>query len=386
MRLSVIGAGYLGAVHATALASVGFNVVAVDTDAAKVAVLNTGMPPFHEPGFGTLLADNLGSGRLTFTTDISLIDDCDVHFLCVGTPQSASGSGADLQQVWAAVRSMAGHLKPGSVVAGKSTVPVGTAAAIAEHLAGLDCDATVVWNPEFLREGFAVRDTLEPDRIVVGAPDGPQGEKAVAALRRVYAAPLSVGTPFLVTDLATAELVKVAANAFLATKISFINAMAEICEETGADVTELATAIGHDSRIGAQFLKAGIGFGGGCLPKDIRAFRGPGRGTRAGADVLVPGRGRPAQPPFPRPSGRGGRPLPRRAGRRKHRHRAGRGFQTGLRRHPGLTRTGHRGASCTRPAPTSGSTTPRPCPTRLAVTRSSTIARSVGSAARHGPR
>ncbi len=272
MRISVIGAGYLGAVHATALASVGFDVVAVDTDVDKVASLNSGVPTFHEPGFGALLSHTLDSGRLSFTTDIAQIADCDVHFLCVGTPQRSDTSGADMRQVWAAVEAMTPHLRPATVLVGKSTVPVGTATEIAHYLVDQGCGATVAWNPEFLREGFAVRDTLEPDRIVVGVSPGPAGEAAVAALRQVYASPLSAGSPFLVMDVATAELVKVSANAFLATKISFVNAMAEICEQTGADVTLLATAIGHDSRIGSQFLKAGVGFGGGCLPKDIRAF------------------------------------------------------------------------------------------------------------------
>ena len=272
MRISVVGLGYLGAVHATALASVGFDVIGVDLDSEKVAALAGGVPPFHEPRFDELLTQTLASGRLRFSTDTADVADCDIHFLCVGTPQQADGVAADLSQVWDALDTLVPLMSDDSVLVGKSTVPVGTAAQIVERLRESGSRTTVLWNPEFLREGFAVRDTLEPDRIVVGATSDPRGNEAIARLRQVYAAPISAGTPFLVTDLATAELVKVAANSFLATKISFINAMAEICEATGADVTQLATAIGHDSRIGSQFLRAGVGFGGGCLPKDIRAF------------------------------------------------------------------------------------------------------------------
>ncbi len=273
MKIGVVGVGYLGAVHATALASIGFDVTATDVDDAKVASLNAGKATFHEPGFDDLLARTVDQGSLRFTTDPTELADHDVVFLCVGTPQVSGGSAADLSQVWSAVADLAPHLAADAVLVGKSTVPVGTAARIADFLVERGSSATVVWNPEFLREGFAVRDTLEPDRIVVGAPDDAAGARAVDLLREVYAAPLAAGTPLLVTDVATAELVKAAANAFLATKISFINAMAEICDEVGADVTQLADAIGHDSRIGSQFLKAGVGFGGGCLPKDIRAFR-----------------------------------------------------------------------------------------------------------------
>lgn len=270
MRLSVIGCGYLGAVHAAAMASIGHEVVGIDVDRAKIDALAAGRAPFFEPGLDELLAEGVASGRLTFTTDMAAAEGAQVHFVGVGTPQSADSGAADLSYVDAAFTALRDHARPGDVVAGKSTVPVGTAARLAALYA--DSGATLVWNPEFLREGWAVKDTVDPDRIVVGVPSGDEGERAADALRDVYHPSTTKGTPFLVTDYATAELVKVAANAFLATKISFINAMAEIAEVTGADVTQLAEALGHDDRIGRRFLGSGIGFGGGCLPKDIRAF------------------------------------------------------------------------------------------------------------------
>lgn len=270
MRMSVIGCGYLGAVHAAAMASLGHDVVGIDVDEGKVADLTAGAAPFFEPGLAELLEDGVRSGRLRFAADPAAAAGADVHFLAVGTPQSASGPAADLRFVDAAIDGLLPHLRPGAVVAGKSTVPVGTAARLARRIA--ETGATLAWNPEFLREGWAVHDTLHPDRLVAGVEDTPQGAAAVDLLRRVYAAAIDAGAPFLVTDLATAELVKGAANAFLATKISFINAMAEIAEAAGADVTLLAEALGHDPRIGRRYLGSGIGFGGGCLPKDIRAF------------------------------------------------------------------------------------------------------------------
>ncbi|MCR2801726.1 UDP-glucose/GDP-mannose dehydrogenase family protein [Microbacterium sp. zg-Y818] len=270
MKLSVIGCGYLGAVHAAAMASIGHDVVGIDVDERKIESLSRGEAPFFEPDLQELLTEGIASGRLRFTTDIAAARGAAVHFLGVGTPQQKDGNAADLTYVNAAIDALIPHLSAGDIVAGKSTVPVGTAAALAErvHPTG----ATLVWNPEFLREGFAVLDTIDPDRLVAGVPAGADGERAAAVLREVYHPSVAKGTPFIVTDYATAELVKVAANAFLATKISFINAMAEIAEVTGADVTTLADAIGHDARIGRRFLGAGIGFGGGCLPKDIRAF------------------------------------------------------------------------------------------------------------------
>ncbi|WP_448710915.1 UDP-glucose dehydrogenase family protein [Microbacterium profundi] len=270
MRLSVIGCGYLGAVHAAAMASIGHEVVGIDVDARKIDALSKGDAPFFEPGLQEILTDGIRSGRLSFTTDISAAAGAKVHFIGVGTPQQVGAHAADLTYVNAAVDSLLPHLSDGDIVAGKSTVPVGTAAELADRVAA--SGATLVWNPEFLREGWAVQDTIDPDRLVAGVPAGAEGERAAEVLREVYHPAVAKGTPFIVTDYATAELVKVAANAFLATKISFINAMAEIAEVTGADVTQLADAIGHDARIGRRFLGAGIGFGGGCLPKDIRAF------------------------------------------------------------------------------------------------------------------
>ncbi len=274
MRVSVIGTGYLGAVHAAGMAELGFDVVAVDVDEAKIASLSAAKMPFYEPDFEPLLEKHVG-GRLRFTTDVSEVADAEVHFVCVGTPQQHGSLAADLTYVDAAIDAIIPHLADGSVVAGKSTVPVGTAERLADRIRNATPDSVRValaWNPEFLREGFAVQDTLHPDRLVLGV-DGEHADHAEAVLRSVYARTISDDhTPVVMTDLPTAELVKVAANSFLATKISFINAMAEICEAAGADVTKLADAIGYDDRIGRKFLNAGVGFGGGCLPKDIRAF------------------------------------------------------------------------------------------------------------------
>ena len=268
LKLSVVGTGYLGATHAACMSSLGFTVVGVDTDAQKIAQLSRGELPFYEPGLDTLLASEIKTGRLTFTTDLSAVADADVHFICVGTPQSKDGLAADLTYVKASVAAIAPYLKSGSLVVGKSTVPVGTAQMLRDQLAISAPHADLAWNPEFLREGFAVEDTLTPNRLVVGVVN----DRAEAILKEVYAPVIALGTPWIRADLPTAELVKVAANSFLATKISFINAMAEVCEAAGGDVTVLAKAIGYDPRIGNRFLQAGIGFGGGCLPKDIRAF------------------------------------------------------------------------------------------------------------------
>ena len=271
MKISVVGCGYLGAVHAACMAELGHDVLGIDVDHAKVAALSAGRTPFYEPGFEELLTRVLGTGRLRFTTapgdDLA---DVDLHFIAVGTPQSDTGA-ADLSYVDAAITTLLAGAAPGSVVVGKSTVPVGTATQLADRLA--ERDIALVWNPEFLREGFAVADTLHPDRIVYGlSADPARAELGRTRLDEVYARLLADGIPQIVTDYVTAELVKVAANSFLATKISFINAMAELCEATGGDVTALADALGHDDRIGRRFLGAGVGFGGGCLPKDIRAF------------------------------------------------------------------------------------------------------------------
>jgi UDPglucose 6-dehydrogenase len=284
MRISVIGCGYLGAVHAASMAELGHEVVGVDVDGPKVDSLSAGKAPFFEPGFEELLQCQLASGRLTFSADMAAATGARMHFVCVGTPQKRGEYAADLRYVEAAVESLLGVLGAGELVVGKSTVPVGTAARLAELVADKVPGALLAWNPEFLREGFAVQDTLHPDRLVYGLPvDG--GAGAQALLDEVYAPIVAAGTPQVVTDYATAEMVKTAANSFLATKISFINAMAELCEATGADVKQLADAIGHDDRIGRKFLNAGLGFGGGCLPKDIRAFMA--RAGELGADQAL---------------------------------------------------------------------------------------------------
>ena len=274
MRCTVFGTGYLGATHAAGMAELGHEVVGIDIDPGKIAKLSSGDIPFYEPELAKMLQDNLSAGRLQFSTDYQLAAEfADVHFLGVGTPQKKGEYGADLRHVHAVIDELVPRLTRPSVIVGKSTVPVGTAAELgrrARQLARDGVDVEVAWNPEFLREGFAVHDTLHPDRIVVGVQ--PDSVRAEAALRELYAPLLDAGVPFLLTDLQTAELVKVSANAFLATKISFINAISEVCEAAGADVRVLADALGHDSRIGRRFLNAGLGFGGGCLPKDIRAF------------------------------------------------------------------------------------------------------------------
>ncbi|MCB0928584.1 MAG: UDP-glucose/GDP-mannose dehydrogenase family protein [Mycolicibacterium insubricum] len=272
MRCAVFGSGYLGATHAAGMAELGHEVIGVDIDEGKVAKLASGEIPFYEPGLAKMVRDNLSAGRLRFTTDYQLAaDHADVHFLGVGTPQKRGELGADLRHVHAVIDELVPRLTRPAVIVGKSTVPVGTAAELGRRVRAMaDVDVEVAWNPEFLREGFAIEDTLRPDRIVLGVqPDSTRAEQAV---RELYAPMLEAQIPFLVTDLQTAELVKVSANAFLATKISFINAISEICEAADADVTVLADALGHDPRIGRRFLNAGLGFGGGCLPKDIRAF------------------------------------------------------------------------------------------------------------------
>jgi len=271
-RITVLGTGYLGATHAACLAELGFDVLGLDTNEAQVATLAAGRLPFHEPELQKLLEAGLRSGRLRFSTsyeDAAAFGD--VHFVCVGTPQRPDSDAADLSHLMACVDALAPLLDRPCLVVGKSTVPVGTGETVADRLARVapaGAAAEVAWNPEFLREGHAVADTLRPDRIVVGV----RSARAEAVLREVYAGPVAAGVPFLVTDLTTAELVKTSANAFLATKVSFINAIAEVCEAVGADVVPLAEALALDERIGGRFLVPGLGFGGGCLPKDIRAF------------------------------------------------------------------------------------------------------------------
>ena len=250
------------------MSSLGFEVIGIDVDPKKIELLRAGKVPFFEPGLEELLLQEVKSGRLKFSTNFEDAKDCDIHFICVGTPQQKNSLAADLKYVDSAVDAIAPHARSGSLVVGKSTVPVGTAARLAKRLVELGSLAELAWNPEFLREGFAVEDTLRPNRLVIGVTS----DKAEELLKLAYKPLLDNGVPWIRADLPTAELVKVAANSFLATKISFINAMAEICEATGGDVTVLAKAIGYDPRIGSRFLQAGIGFGGGCLPKDIRAF------------------------------------------------------------------------------------------------------------------
>jgi UDPglucose 6-dehydrogenase len=287
-RISVIGTGYLGATHAAAMAEMGFEVIGVDVDPAKVAALNAGQVPFFEPGLPELILTHVESGRLRFTTDIAEATAlCDVHFICVGTPQQRGSNAANLRFVDDATSLVARNLTHDGLIVGKSTVPVGTAGRLRTIIADIvppGIQAELVWNPEFLREGKAVEDTLRPDRIVLGGVSA----RSEALLRTVYAVPIATGTPVITCDLPTAELVKVSANAFLATKISFINAIAEVCEAAGADVSVLADALGHDPRIGRQFLNAGLGFGGGCLPKDIRAlmYRSSELGAYAATSLL----------------------------------------------------------------------------------------------------
>ena len=281
LKLSVIGTGYLGATHAACMASLGFEVIGFDTESSKVDLLSKGKVPFYEPDLEELLAEQIKAKRLTFTNKVEDLSDADVHFICVGTPQVKNGNAADLTYVNSALESIAKHVKPGGLVVGKSTVPVGTATKLRNRLLELNPKADLAWNPEFLREGFAVEDTLRPNRLVIGVVT----DSAENILKEVYTVNLKENTPWVRADLPTAELVKVAANSFLATKISFINAMAEVCEAAGGDVTVLAKAIGYDPRIGSRFLQAGIGFGGGCLPKDIRAFMA--RAEELGASQAV---------------------------------------------------------------------------------------------------
>ena len=292
MRMTVIGTGYLGATHAACMAELGHEVLGVDVDETKIEALKNSKVPFYEPGLPEVLERNIDAGRLDFTTDYDQAAAfANVHFIGVGTPQQRGSYAADTRYVEAVIDDLVPKLQGHHVILGKSTVPVGTAAALQERADRLVQDGAsveIAWNPEFLREGYAVKDTIEPDRIVLGvrgASATHEESRAEEVAREVYATPLENDTPFIVTDLQTAELVKVSANAFLATKISFINAVSEVCENVGADVTQLADAIGYDDRIGRKFLGAGLGFGGGCLPKDIRAFMA--RAGEVGADQAL---------------------------------------------------------------------------------------------------
>lgn len=272
MRITVIGTGYLGAVHAACMASIGHEVLGMDSDAAKIRQLAQGRSPFFEPGLEELLSSGIRSGRLRFTDSMAVAARFgDVHFICVGTPQLAGSYAADVSAVNATVEALARLTDHDALIVGKSTVPVGTASRLAEIIAGLPDNGaklTLASNPEFLREGTAVRDTLRPDRLVVGVASPAADDQ----LRELYAPLISAGVPYISTDLLTSELVKMSANAFLATKVSFINMIADVCDSVGADVVTLATALGYDSRIGHESLRAGLGFGGGCLSKDLRAL------------------------------------------------------------------------------------------------------------------
>ncbi|GAB3273882.1 UDP-glucose dehydrogenase family protein [Arthrobacter pigmenti] len=283
MKISVVGCGFLGAVYAAGMASLGHDVVGIDIDEQKLERLKAGHSPFFEPGLDELLIKAQDQGSLRFSSDFADTALSTIHFLCVGTPQLDGSLAADVSYVNAAVRSLLPYLKGADVVVGKSTVPVGTAARLSPSV--LDAGGELIWNPEFLREGHAVKDTLHPDRLIYGVRDEEESAAAIASLDEAYASMLDEGTVRMIMNYQTAELVKNSANSFLATKISFINAMAELCDAAGADVTELADALGLDDRIGRKFLNAGLGFGGGCLPKDIRALQA--QAEELGVDAAV---------------------------------------------------------------------------------------------------
>ncbi|MFF4041107.1 UDP-glucose dehydrogenase family protein [Streptomyces sp. NPDC001816] len=274
MKMTVVGCGYLGATHAACMAELGHEVLGMDSDIDKVHTLNTGKAPFFERDLDDLLTKHTERGQLRFTASYQeAAAFADLHFIGVGTPQQPGSDAYDLTHLFDAVRQLAPHLAGPAVVAVKSTVPVGTAPRIAELLhehAPAGDRIEVAWNPEFLRESSAVEDTLRPDRLVLGF-NTPRSW-AETMLRQAFGKIIEAGVPTIVTDWATAELAKGAANSFLATKISFINAMAEVCEKTGANVAELADILGHDIRIGRRGMRPGLGFGGGCLPKDLRGF------------------------------------------------------------------------------------------------------------------
>ena len=372
-RLTFIGTGYLGATYAICFAELGYEVLGVDIDSDKIAKLSSGEVPFHEPGLDELLRANLAAGRLRFATSYEQAAEFgDVHFICVGTPQRNDGMSADLSYVEQAVIGLAQALTRKALIVGKSTVPAGTAEWVQQLVtkhSDPSLEIEVAWSPEFLQEGHAVEDVLRPNRLVLAYRSHWAGAMLYAAHKGVFdlAATEDREVPVVTCDFATAELVKVAANSFLATKISFINAMAEVCEAVGADVTLLAKALGYDPRIGHRYLQAGIGFGGGCLPKDIRAFQARAGGARGWRGTAVPARGRSDQhaPPHPgaqarrgatRPAVRPGRPRPVRGPHRRarrhlqtqHRRRsrravAGRGLDApqGGRRRPRLRPAGH---------------------------------------------
>ena len=282
MRVGVIGLGYLGVTHAVAMATLGHEVVGIEASPDRLAQLEAGKLPFYEPGLAEAMAAVVGAGLLSFEASVEAASDCELFFLCVGTPQSSGSNAADTSFVFAAGEALAKVISKDTNVVGKSTVPVGTAADLQKKMTEISgFDVKLAWNPEFLREGTALEDSLKPDRIVIGS----WHKESVEALKSCYQQMIAAGTPVIETDVATAELVKVAANAFLATKVSFINAMAEVAEASGADAVSLAEAIGYDERIGKKFLRTGVGFGGGCLPKDIRGFIARAQELRVGSAV-----------------------------------------------------------------------------------------------------
>jgi UDPglucose 6-dehydrogenase len=271
MRVAIVGTGYVGLVSGACFAHFGHDVICVDRDASKIERLTRGEIPIFEPGLDALVAENVAANRLSFTTDLqSATPDADAVFIAVGTPTRRGDGHADLTYVYAAAEEIAKAMKGYTVVVTKSTVPVGTGAEVEAIIARVrpDADFSVVSNPEFLREGAAIEDFKRPDRIVVGAED----ERARDVMRELYR-PLFINeTPIVFTNRATSELIKYAANAFLATKITFINEMADLCERVGANVQEVARGIGLDGRIGGKFLHAGPGYGGSCFPKDTLAL------------------------------------------------------------------------------------------------------------------
>ena len=281
MKIAMIGTGYVGLVSGVCFSDFGHEVVCVDKDAGKIDLLNAGEVPIYEPGLEDLMARNVGAGRLSFTTDLAdAMAGAEAVFIAVGTPTRRGDGHADLTYVYAAAEELAGHIRDYTVVVTKSTVPVGTNREVARRIAGANgqADFDVASNPEFLREGAAIEDFMRPDRVVVGV----ESDRAAAVMAEIYRPLFLRDFPILTTDLESAELIKYAANAFLATKISFINEMAALCERVGGDVKEVARGIGLDGRIGNKFLHAGPGYGGSCFPKDTRAL------ARTGQDVGVP--------------------------------------------------------------------------------------------------
>ncbi|NQV82569.1 MAG: UDP-glucose/GDP-mannose dehydrogenase family protein [Rhodospirillales bacterium] len=271
MHITMIGTGYVGLVSGTCFSEFGHTVVCVDKDAAKVEKLNNGVMPIFEPGLDSLVASNVKAGRLSFTTNLdSPVKAADAVFIAVGTPSSADNTHADLSYVYAAAREIAAAVDGYTVVVNKSTVPVGTGREVEDIIrtARPEADFDVVSNPEFLREGSAINDFMRPDRVVIGTG----ADRARDVMKKMYRPLFLIETPILFTKRPTAELIKYAANAFLATKITFINEIADLCEAVDADVHDLARGIGLDGRIGSKFLHPGPGYGGSCFPKDTVAL------------------------------------------------------------------------------------------------------------------